>query len=151
LSISQFLFECRELFFPVGRVHASGCVAGGVAFIPECATVGTDEWPDKFVVAFLVPLLPAVVSLANADEEARVGIGGGVGAGDEVVGLEDEMPIIRVAIAIRDAGTKEATVVCEYASTVASNYNFPHIVLDFVFNEGGVACSLLFENCALHS
>jgi hypothetical protein len=76
-----------------------------------------------------MPVLPAMAGSAEAHDKARVCIGSGVGARNEMVGLFYR--IIAVAIFL------------ENAIAIAEYHDLARPVLNIVFDESGVACSLL--------
>jgi hypothetical protein len=100
--------------------------------------------------------------LQDADNEACVGVGGRVGTGYEVVGLENKLAVISVAVAFgksRDLVSYSnlaavEKIICvdttKNTSTIALNHDRPYIVLYFVFNKGGFAGSLFGKWRALH-
>jgi hypothetical protein len=81
-----------------------------LAIVPELHTLGWEEGADKGVVFGFVPLLKsAMTRAAEADHEASVGVRRGIGARDEMVGLQNCL--------IRNAAAP--ALVAKYASTVA--------------------------------
>lgn len=83
----DILFECCERELPIIQRSTGWLPSRALAFFPELHAVG---WQDSFykrVIFFLMPVLPAMAGSAEAHEKARVCIGNGVGARNEMVGL----------------------------------------------------------------
>jgi hypothetical protein len=87
---------------------------------------------QKRVILPLVPFLPTMGALADADDEPRVGVCGAVGTSDEVVSLQNQRAILTKAAAVM------ARIVTEYTAAITNDDNITHEFLDLVLKFRGV-------------
>jgi hypothetical protein len=120
LQACQLGFERHDLQFPVIGSHAVRAVAVGLGRFPEPDPLGRQDGLEQPVVFGLARIaadgFPGMDALADADDEAGVGVGGAVAAGDEMVRLQDQVAVFgRAAGADVPASVRRFPSVLRYA------------------------------------
>ena len=133
MHLPPLLLECGERDGPIKRCTSVRLPAISLALVPEFHALGGNERADELVVLLLARVaaegFPAVMSLANANDEARVRESCAVAASDQVVSLKNNMAIVRITVALRDAVVVE---VSENASPVAGYYDLAAINIEYL-------------------